>query len=191
MIFASNNKGKIKEIKSIFNKDEIISLKEANVDIDILEDADSFYGNALKKAKEIYELTKIPTIADDSGICIEALEEWPGVLTHRFAGEEATDEERNKIMLEKLNKTANKNAKVICSLVYYDGTNIVVGEGIINGNIVEPRGNNGFGFDPIFELESGKTLAELTSEEKNKTSARYLAAIDLKQQLQNVSNKKD
>lgn len=186
MIFASNNKGKIKEIKSIFDEEEIISLKEANVDIEVEEDANSFYGNALKKAKEIYELTKIPVIADDSGICIDSLEGWPGVLTHRFAGEDASDEERNNIMVSKLSNNPNKQAQVICNLVYYDGTNIVVGEGILKGNIVSPRGTNGFGFDPIFELETGKTLAELTSEEKNITSARYLAALDLKNKIKEL-----
>jgi XTP/dITP diphosphohydrolase len=179
MIFASNNKGKIQEIKSIFKEEEILSLKEANIDIDVVEDADTFYGNALKKAKEIYKITNIPTIADDSGICIEALNDWPGVLTHRFAGEEATDEERNKLMIDKLIDINNKKAKVICNLVYYDGKDTILGEGILEGNIVYPRGTNGFGFDPIFELESGKTLAELTSEEKNLKSARYLAAVDL------------
>lgn len=183
MIFASNNKGKIKEIKSIFIDEEIISLKEANVDIEVEEDADSFYGNALKKAKEIYEITNIPVIADDSGICIDALDGWPGVLTHRFAGEEATDEERNQIMVDKVSTKDNKKAKVICNLVYYDGNNILIGEGILTGNIVSPRGTNGFGFDPIFELDTGKTLAELTSEEKNITSARYLAALDLNKKL--------
>ena len=86
-------------------------------------------------------------------------------------------------MLDKVHTQDNKNAKVICNLVYYDGKEIVVGEGILKGNIVSPRGTNGFGFDPIFELESGKTLAELTSEEKNITSARYLAALDLKNKL--------
>ena len=189
MIFASNNKGKIKEIKSIFSNEEILSLKEANVNIDVIEDADSFYGNALKKAKEIYELTKVPVIADDSGICLEALTGWPGVLTHRFAGENASDEERNKLIVDKSKSTDNKKAQVICNLVYYDGTNIIVGEGILNGTIVSPRGTNGFGFDPIFELESGKTLAELTSEEKNNTSARYLAALDLYKKLNNEKSK--
>lgn len=184
MIFASNNQGKIREIKSIFNTEEIISLKEANVDIDVIEDADSFYGNALKKAKEIYEITKQPVIADDSGICLEAFAGWPGVLTHRFAGEEASEEERNQIMVDKINTQSNKNAQVICNLVYFDGTDIIVGEGILNGSIVSPRGTNGFGFDPIFELDTGKTLAELTSEEKNLTSARYLAALDLYKKLQ-------
>ena len=184
MIFASNNQGKIREIKSIFNNEEIRSLKEANVDIDVIEDADSFYGNALKKAKEIYEITKQPVIADDSGICLEAFAGWPGVLTHRFAGEEASEEERNQIMVDKINTQSNKNAQVICNLVYFDGTDIIVGEGILNGSIVSPRGTNGFGFDPIYELDTGKTLAELTSEEKNLTSARYLAALDLYKKLQ-------
>ena len=184
MIFASNNQGKIREIKSIFNNEEIRSLKEANVDIDVIEDADSFYGNALKKAKEINEITKQPVIADDSGICLEAFAGWPGVLTHRFAGEEASEEERNQIMVDKINTQSNKNAQVICNLVYFDGTDIIVGEGILNGSIVSPRGTNGFGFDPIFELDTGKTLAELTSEEKNLTSARYLAALDLYKKLQ-------
>ena len=184
MIFASNNQGKIREIKSIFNPEEIISLKEANVDIDVVEDADSFYGNALKKAKEIYEITKQPVIADDSGICLEAFAGWPGVLTHRFAGEEASEEERNQIMVDKINTQSNKNAQVICNLVYFDGIDIIVGEGILNGSIVSPRGTNGFGFDPIFELDTGKTLAELTSEEKNLTSARYLAALYLYKKLQ-------
>lgn len=182
MIFASNNKGKLKEIKSIFGEDEIISLKEANIDIEVEEDADTFYGNALKKAQEIYNISKIPVIADDSGLCLEAYNGWPGVLTHRFAGEEASDEERNNILVERVKDTP-KAAKVVCNLVYYDGTNIIVGEGILKGNITTPRGTNGFGFDPIFELESGKTLSELTSEEKNKCSARYLAALDLKEKL--------
>jgi XTP/dITP diphosphohydrolase len=179
-MFASDNKGKI---KSIFSTEEIRSLKEANVDIEVEEDADTFYGNAFKKAKEIYDITNIPVIADDSGICIDALNDWPGVLTHRFAGELASDEDRNKIMVDKLIKEENKKAKVICNLVYYDGTNTIVGEGILQGNIVSPRGTNGFGFDPIFELNTGKTLAELTSEEKNTTSARYLAALDLKEKI--------
>lgn len=183
MIFASNNKGKITEIKKILNTEEIISLKEANIDIEVEEDKDTFYGNALKKAQEIYEIAKIPVIADDSGLCIESLNDWPGVLTHRFAGENATDEERNKIIVEKLTNNENKKAKVICNLVYYDGKDIIVGEGILHGNITEPRGDNGFGFDSIFELNTGKTLAELTPEEKNKQSARYLAAIDLSRKL--------
>lgn len=101
-------------------------------------------------------------------------------------GEEATDDDRNNAILNKMKEESNREAKVVCNLVYYDGKDIVVGEGVLNGNISnERRGSNGFGFDDIFELENGKTLAELSSEEKNEVSARYLAAIDLKEKLNN------
>ena len=183
MILATNNKGKLTEIKDIFSDYEIYSLKDKNITIEVIEDQDSFYGNAYKKAKEIYELTKEPVIADDSGICITELNDFPGVETHRFMGENATDEDRNNELVKRTAALKNKSAKVICNLVYYDGKNTIVGEGILEGTIVEPRGNNGFGFDPIFELPTGKTLAELTSEEKNTISARYLAAVNLKEKL--------
>lgn len=184
MIFATNNKGKLKEIKELFNEYEIYSLKEKNIDIDILEDEDTFYGNALKKAKEIYELTREEVMADDSGLCISALNDFPGVLTHRFLGDNTTDEDRNIDLINRLNNISNRSAKVVCNLVYYDGENTVVGEGVLEGKITnKPRGQNGFGFDNIFELENGKTLAELNSDEKNKISARYLAAIDLKEKI--------
>ena len=189
MIFASNNKGKLIEIKSIFNEEEIKSLKDAKIEIEIIEDQDSFYGNALKKAREIYNLTKVPVIADDSGLCINVLNDWPGVITQRFLGEEATDKERNDAIIKKMEqfKDCEREAKVICNLVYYDGINIIIGEGILKGKISqEPRGSNGFGFDEIFELKDGRTLAELSSEEKNKISARYLAAVDLKEKLKNI-----
>lgn len=186
MILATNNKGKLKEIKEIFDTYDIFSLKEKNIDIDVVEDADTFYGNAHKKAKEIYELTGEAVIADDSGICITALDDFPGVMTHRFLGEAATDEDRNNEMVRLTKDLSDKSAKVICNLVYYDGENTIVGEGILQGNIVDARGDFGFGFDPIFELEDGRTLAELLPEEKNKLSARYLAAIDLKEKLRTL-----
>lgn len=184
MIFASNNKGKLEEIKNIFSKENIISLKEANISIEVVEDADTFYGNALKKAQEIYTISKTEVIADDSGLCIDELDSWPGVMTHRFAGENAKDEEINNAILTRCENLSNRSAKVICVLVYYNGQDIIVGKGVLKGTIVKnPRGNNGFGFDPIFELENGQTLAELTSEEKNNCSARYLAAVDLKEKI--------
>ena len=95
MIVATNNQGKLKELKEILNSYELYSLKESNIDIDVEENQDTFYGNALKKAKEIYEISNIPVIADDSGLCITALDNWPGVLTHRFLWKQATDLERN------------------------------------------------------------------------------------------------
>ncbi len=185
MVLATNNPGKLKEIKEILKDYEIYSLKEKGLAIDVLEDADTFYGNALKKAQTIYNLVKEPVIADDSGLCITALDDFPGVLTHRFLGEDATNDDRNFALIKMLSDpTLNREAKVVCDLVYYDGNNTLVGEGTLKGKIASfPRGENGFGFDAIFELENGKTLAELTSEEKNALSARYLACVDLLQQL--------
>lgn len=184
MIFASNNKGKLREIKDIFYEYDICSLSDRNIDIDVYEDENTFYGNALKKAKVIYDFIGEAVIADDSGLCINALSGFPGVFTHRFLGDSATDEERNRKLIAMLNNVCDRSAKVICDLVYYDGDVILSSEGILNGKIVEePRGDNGFGFDSIFELENGKTLAELNSKEKNILSARYLAATNLSNKL--------
>lgn len=184
MILATNNEGKLREIKDILNDYEIVSLKEAKVNIEVVEDQETFYGNALKKAQEIYDITEIPTIADDSGLIIDALGDFPGVMTHRFLGDDASDRDRNLYLINESRKLKDKSARVICVLVYYDGVNTIVGTGEIKGVIADkPRGKNGFGFDEIFLLTNGKTLAELTREEKNKCSARYMAAVDLKEKL--------
>ena len=184
MIIATNNQGKLREIREILNEYTIYSLKEKNIDIDVLEDQDSFLRNAKKKAMEIYEIAQEETIADDSGLCIHAMNDFPGVMTHRFLGEDATDEERNEYLINEVNKYEDRSASVVCNLVYYDGKDVIVGEGILEGKISkERRGKNGFGFDEIFELPNGLTLAELTPEEKNKVSARSLATMDLKRKL--------
>lgn len=183
MVFASNNKGKLKEILEILGND-IKSLKDIHLDIDVVEDADSFYGNASKKAKEIYEACGETVIADDSGLCIDALDGFPGVMTARFLGENSTKEMRNQYLLDQLKNQDNRTCHVICTLVYYDGDKELVAEGDLVCKIADsPRGENGFGFDEIVELEDGRTLAELSSEEKNTKSARYLAAVKLKSML--------
>ncbi len=184
MIFATNNEGKLRELKEIFGDKNIISLKEIGVNIDVVEDQNSFYGNARKKAIEVFNLVKIPVIADDSGLCINALNDFPGVMTHRFLGANKTDKEINDALIKMCSNLKDRSAKVVCCLVYYDGVNEVVETGEINGNItLEARGINGFGFDPIFELKDGRTLAELDSDTKNICSARYLAAKKLKESL--------
>ncbi len=184
IVIATNNKGKLKEIKKILDEYEIHSLNERNIDIDVVEDQDTFLENARKKALEIYRIADEETIADDSGLCIDALDGFPGIMTHRFLGDLATDEMRNEYLINELNKYPNRSAQVVCNLVYYNGSDYVVGEGVLNGSIAyERRGTNGFGFDEIFELPNGLTLAELDPEEKNKVSARSLAAQDLKMKL--------
>lgn len=184
MVFATNNEGKLRELKEIFGDKNIISLKEIGVNIDVVEDQNSFYGNARKKAIEVFNLVKVPVIADDSGLCINALNGFPGVMTHRFLGANKTDKEINDALIKMCSNLKDRSAKVVCCLVYYDGVNEVVETGEINGNItLEARGINGFGFDPIFELDDGRTLAELDSDTKNICSARYLAAKKLKESL--------
>lgn len=184
MIIATNNKGKLEEIKKILSEYEIYSLKEKNIDIDVIEDEDTFLGNAKKKAMEIYEISHEEVIADDSGLSIDCLDGFPGVKTHRFLGDTATDRMRNEYLIKEVNKYDNRSAKVICNLVYYNGSEFIVGEGILDGFISkECRGSNGFGFDEIFELTTGLTLAELSFDEKNEISARSLAIKDLKKKL--------
>lgn len=189
IVVATNNQGKLKEIQEILNKYELLSLKDVNCDIEVEEDQETFEGNSLKKAKQISEITKMPCIADDSGLCIDIFEGWPGVHTARFLGENSTPEERNNAILEKMKNLDrdNRKAKVECVITYYDDGNIVIGKGEIKGRIAkESKGENGFGFDPIFELENGKTYAELTSEEKNAISHRRMALENLKKQLTNM-----
>ena len=184
MIAATNNLGKLREIRAILKEYEIHSLKEKGITADVVEDQDSFLENARKKAKEIYGIAKEETIADDSGLSVKCLNGFPGVMTHRFLGDDATDEMRNQYLIDEVNKYDDRSAQVLCYIVYYDGVEEIIGEGILEGFISkERRGTNGFGFDEIFELPNGYTLAELSPEEKNEMSARSLALSDLKMKI--------
>lgn len=186
MIFASNNKGKIKEIQVILKDYEIKTLNDSNIEIDVVEDCDTFEGNAIKKAKEIYEIAQKAVIADDSGLCIKELNNWPGVYSDRFLGEEASTSDKNTNLIERANETSTREAFINCTLVYYDGVELIVESSIIEGRIAREKiGDNGFGFDEVFELEDGRTLAQLTIEEKNEISARNKAAIKLNNTLKN------
>lgn len=187
IILASNNKGKAKEIKELLNNQEVKTLQEMNIQIEVEEDGNTFEENALKKAREIYKLTKLPCIADDSGICIKELNGFPGVRTARFLGDNASQEEKNNYLIEKLKGMPREKRKVeFITCIAYVNKN---GEektftGVLEGYISEiPRGNNGFGFDEIFELENGKTLAELSNKEKNNISSRKIALEKLKETI--------
>ena len=125
-------------------------------------------------------------ISDDSGLCVDYLDGFPGVHSKRFLGEDATPEDINNYILEHLDGVSNRKCEVICTLVYYDGEREIRADGVLEGNIsLDVRGTNGFGFDSIVELSDGKTMAEHTQEEKNNMSARYLAAVNLRNSLQN------
>lgn len=189
ILAATNNVGKLKEIKEILKDFEILSLKDINCEIEVEEDGKTFEENSIKKAKEIFKIANIPCIADDSGICINKLDGWPGVYTARFLGECVTQEERNNAMINKLNsiKTEDRSAKVECVISYVDENGTITTTGEIEGKITEkPRGENGFGFDSIFELDNGKTLAELTGEEKNRVSSRKIALNKLKEMIDKI-----
>lgn len=186
VVVASNNQGKIKEMKEILKHYEILTLKDINCEIEVEEDQDSFEGNAKKKAEEVAKLVNKPCIADDSGLCIEAFNGWPGIYTARFLGENATDWQKNDAILEKMKhlKGEQRRATVECVVAYYEDGKFIIGKGEIQGRIAEEqKGERGFGFDPIFELENGKTYAQISQEEKNTVSHRKRALENLEKQL--------
>ncbi len=188
IVVATNNQGKLKEIKEILKDYELVTLKEIGCNIKVEEDQETFEGNAKKKAEEIAKEVNMPVLADDSGLCIDAFDGWPGVYTARFLGENATDAQRNEAILEKMKdlKKEQRKAKVACVVAYYEKGKFIIGKGEIEGTIAKkPRGERGFGFDPIFEIANGKTYAEITLEEKNAISHRKRALENLQKQLTN------
>ena len=188
IVAATNNPGKIKEMKAILKDYELVTLKDVNCNIKIEEDQETFEGNAKKKAKEIAKVTNMPCIGDDSGLCIDALGGFPGIYTSRFLGEEAADNQKNEAILEKMKglEGEQRKAKVKCVVAYFENGEFIIGKGEIQGRIAKSqRGENGFGFDPIFELENGKTYAEISIEEKNTISHRKRALENLEKQLTN------
>ena len=188
MIFASNNKGKIKEIKEILKDYNIKSLNDANIDIEIEENGKTFYENALIKAKTIYEMTGIPTIADDTGLIFLELGDWPGVNTKRISNNQDNDEsERNQILINKGKELTDKRIKAVCCLVYYDKDHIIEATGEMHGTITDKEyPGNGFGFDRVFKLNDGRVVSSLTEEEKNRISHRSQAVKLLKEKLDKI-----
>ena len=187
IIIASGNKGKIKEVQEILNDYNIISMKDYDLQIEVEEDKETFEENAIKKAETIAKILEgRKCIADDSGIEIEYLNGFPGVETKRWIN--GTDRERNLQILEKLKgvQKENRNIKFISAIAISDGKNTVSVVAELEGKVAnQVRGENGFGFDEIFELEDGRTLAEISQEEKNNISARRKALELLKEKLVN------
>ena len=180
LIIASNNAHKIYEIKKILSGkfDEIVSLREAGISHETVEDGKTFIENAIKKAREIAEISGQAALADDSGITAHALGDEPGIYSARYAsmgGGNADDLANNALLLknlaDKTDKTAHYTAAV--ALVYPDGKTVTA-EGYMYGELIEEaRGSRGFGYDPIF-VPTGetRTVAEMTDEEKNAISHR-------------------
>ena len=186
LIIASNNKHKIYEIKKILGGkfDEITSLREAGIDHETVEDGTTFMENAIKKAREIAEISGCYSLADDSGICCDALGGAPGIFSARFSG--GTDEDNNALLLEKLEGEADKRAHYTCAMALCSPSGeLTLAEGYMYGHITKDRrGERGFGYDPLFvPIGETRTVAEMTDEEKNAISHRANALALLLEKL--------
>ncbi|MBN1522744.1 MAG: XTP/dITP diphosphatase [Candidatus Aureabacteria bacterium] len=182
VLLATSNRNKISEFRDILKEDgiEVVGLPDMPEELNVEETGQTFLENAILKARAAFEKFGIPTAADDSGLEVEALENRPGVLSSRFAGENATDEENNAKLISLLKDVPDgkRTARFVCLAVFFTGEKEVsFAEGWVDGVITrEPRGTNGFGYDPLFLYQPlKKTFAELSAQEKNKISHRKKA----------------
>ena len=188
MVLATQNKGKIREVKEILSEYEIKTPADFDIFDDIEENGTTFEENAYIKAKYIAEKTGKITIADDSGLEVDYLNGEPGIYSARFAGEDATDEDRNQKLLSLLKDVPfeKRTARYVCAIaiVFPDGEHHVFTETCEGYIIDERQGDGGFGYDPYFYFEEFKTtLANVPLEQKNKVSHRSKALLKLKEFL--------
>lgn len=190
IIIATGNENKVREIRQILSglSDKVISMKEAGISCDIEETGETFAENALIKARAVAAHCDGVVIADDSGLCVDAMGGAPGVYSARFMGEETPYSEKNAAIIEKLSglEGQDRSARFVCAMagVLPNGEEFIV-EGVMEGQIAkESAGENGFGYDPIFFLpEYGKTSAEIAPEEKNRISHRGKALRGIREEL--------
>ncbi len=193
IILASNNQNKVAEVKEILKDKnvEIVSLKEAGIDVDVEENGTTFEENALIKARAVCKMTGSVTMADDSGLEVDYLDKQPGVYSARFMGHDTSYDIKNKAIIDKLEGVEGdaRSARFVAAIavVFPDGKEIVT-RGTMEGLIArEPAGDNGFGYDPIVYLpEYGMTSAQLSPEEKNKISHRGKALKKMAEELKGI-----
>lgn len=177
-VLASNNKGKLNEIRAIFKgKYEVMSLSDCNVSVDPEETGKTFEENAIIKAKAVFDCVHMPVISDDSGLVVYSLGGEPGIYSARYAGDEHSDAANNAKLLKNLEGNPDRAAAFVCCAVYYDGENIVSAEGRVEGKILfAPEGEGGFGYDPLFySSELKKSFGTASFDEKNSVSHRARA----------------
>ena len=197
LFLASGNKHKQKEIQELLPEYEVLIPSDKGIDFNPEEIGTTFYENSLIKARALWNIVHEPVLADDSGLCVEALNDEPGIYTSRYAGplfmhgrpdgQKIPQEEQNRLLIEQLNSTgsSNRNCHYVCAMVlFFDKDNFFVAQETFKGRLIndisEQAGSGGFGYDPIVFLpEYNKTVAEISAEEKNKISHRgkALAAI--------------
>ncbi len=184
LVFATNNQNKLKEVKSKL-KAEILGLADIHCNEDIDETGKTFEENAFIKAKYVLDKYGYDCFADDSGLEVEALDGAPGVYSARYAGEHGNAEANMNKLLENLKGIGNRKARFVTVICLINKENTLYFRGEINGTIInEKRGNDGFGYDPIFVPDGfNRTFAEMTLEEKNKMSHRALALEKMTQHL--------
>ena len=188
VIFATSNEGKMKEVRSILEDlgMEVLSMKEAGIVAEVVEDGTTFEENAMIKAKEIQKLCGEIVLADDSGLEIDYLNKEPGIYSARYMGEDTSYKTKNQNLIDRLTgvEDEKRTARFVCAIAaaFPDGT-VEITRGTIEGRIgYEEKGENGFGYDPIFYVpEYGCTTAELTLEQKNEASHRGKALRKMKE----------
>ncbi len=194
LVFATRNRGKLAELSVLAEPLglEVISAAELGAP-DVEEDRATFEENAAKKAREVAAAVGLPALADDSGLVVDALKGAPGVYSARFAGPEATDADNNRLLLSRLQGVAeeHRGAHFVCAMAFADpggalGQRVEVARGECHGVILDtPRGEGGFGYDPLFLVpDRGETFAKLGSEVKNKISHRAMAMAQMQSFLQ-------
>ncbi len=191
LAIATRNAGKLREFRELLLplQSEILSLADLGVDAEFEESGNTFAENARLKAVEYSRIVRFPVLADDSGLEVEALGGRPGIHSARYAGPEASDEDRVRKLLTELERAGGERAaRFVCSLALAQGgTLLLESEGECRGTIArEPRGTNGFGYDPVFFFPAlGRTYAELSQAEKNLYSHRSRAVASLLRQIVN------
>lgn len=194
LVLASDNKNKLREFRTLFDGFgiELLSKAEAGCTEEVEETGETFAENARIKAEAVMRATHLPAVADDSGLCVDALGGAPGVYSARYTGcHTDTDIDRYELLLRNLDGRTDRSARFVCALccVFPNG-DVLAAEAACEGDILKaPRGENGFGYDPIFQPEGfERSMAELTMEEKNAISHRGKALVRFKHEWEKYTN---
>ena len=189
LIFATHNQNKVQEVKAVFDGFSIASLADLEYHQEIAETENTFVGNALLKARHVFEVFKTPVFADDSGLEVVALNGAPGIYSARYAGEEKNHAKNNAKLLDALANETNRDAQFITVIAYKDATTELTFEGIVKGVIAkQASGSGGFGYDPLFIPEGyNNTFGELPKEIKLRLSHRSRAIAKLHPYLNSIT----